>query len=608
MRFSVVLCVLIVCAVTGFSQEHAMVWYFGQHAGLDFNDGTPNVLHNSVMKAEAGCSSICNDQGELQFYTNGNMVWNKNHVVMMNGDSLHGSQRLNQNSVIVPKPGSLSIYYLFTVIDVDSMNLFQYSVIDMSLDNGLGELIQKNIPITTDIVEKISAVQHCNGQDFWVIVHENGPAFFAYLVTSSGLVADSVPSVVGTAPRSPIGYMKISPAANKLVLPINDENLLAEVYTFDNETGKISNPIKLWSQTDNTYCYGVEFSPNGNLLYISTGGLDYGLWQYDLSKQNESDLNGSASRIASGNNYAMQLAPNGRIYIASENRPWLNVISSPNVKGDACEYASKAVLLGNDSSKMGLPNFVTSWLYQPTFEVEGACLGEITLFEFLQPNVLDSIGWNFGDGNETTVFASDGYYTAHEYDQSGNYDVTAKGYHCGVEWQVTQSVEVIPLPESDLVADTVICPGCNLNLDAGSGFDSYLWDNGSTDQWITVFGPGEYSVEITKYGCVNTDYVTVTDVNPLLMAPDAFTPNGDGLNDFFKLISNIQIRNFTLWVADRGGTLVFVSTHIDHGWDGRFRGKSCPVQTYTWFAEFTYVGDMGVEIKEHQKGVVTLLR
>jgi len=587
-----------------------MVWYFGNHAGVDFNSGEPVVLSNSQMMAEAGCSGICDLQGRLLFYTNGNKVWNKNHQVMVNGDNLNGSQRLNQNSVVVPLPSSTSLYYLFTIVDAGVMNLFQYSVIDMTLNNGQGELTQKNIPIADDVVEKVAAVQHCNGQDYWVITHGNDTAFYSYRVTAAGIDPSPVISASGARPLAPIGYLKVSPAGNKIAMPINDQsrNLLMEVSKFDNRTGDISQPQKIFSNSDNTYCYGVEFSPDGNLLYFSTGGLDYGLWQYDLRSENEQQLNQSAVKIGSGNNYALQLAPDGIIYIASENRPWLNAINQPDFVGDACDYQQKKVEFSGDTSLMGLPNFVQSWFYQPAFEVVSPCAPDSSFFLFHHAESMDSIRWKFGDGSAAQWQNMIDNGVSHGYMHPGLYEVEARAYHCGVEELMNQQVEVFALPESTLVSDTVICPGCTLLLDAGSGFDSYLWNTGSAEQFIDIYVPGTYSVEISLNGCFNTSLVNVLDTKSVIWAPDAFTPNGDGLNDVFVLVSNMQMEEFTLWVVDRGGTIVFISHDINMGWDGQFQGKLLPMQTYVWYAQFSFSGGSGSNVRQSAKGTVLLLR
>ncbi len=351
--------------VTCLSQERAMVWYFGDKVGIDFKGEEPQVLFDGVLKAEAGCSSICDENGDLLFYTNGKKVWNRNHLLMANGDHLNGSQLLNQNSVIVPKPLSDSVYYLFTINQYDSLPGFNYSIINMSNDGGLGELIEKNVLVSKNVLEKITAVEHCNGQDYWIIVHGYNNSFYSYLLTDEGFSDDPIRSDIGTQPKADIGYMKISPAGNKIVLPINEEDLLAEIYTYNNRTGTVSLPIKIYTKYEDTYCYGIEFSHDGNLLYISTRGKSYDIWQYDLRKTNENEINRNTFNVANGNNFAMQLAPNGKIYIACENRPLLNAINNPNIFGEDCGYEEEAIKLTHSTSLMGLPNFVQSWYYMP---------------------------------------------------------------------------------------------------------------------------------------------------------------------------------------------------------------------------------------------------
>ena len=117
-----------ITAIAVHCQERAMIWYFGNQVGIDFNNANPQELTNSSMVAEAGCSSICDTMGSLLFYTNGKKVWNRNHQQMPNGDSLKGSQLLNQNSVITPLPNSNTNYYLFTISDLDTIRGFNYSI------------------------------------------------------------------------------------------------------------------------------------------------------------------------------------------------------------------------------------------------------------------------------------------------------------------------------------------------------------------------------------------------------------------------------------------------------------------------------------------------
>jgi len=95
MKSFTIIGIIFLLTVNCFGQERAMVWYFGDHSGIDFKSGEPQVLVDGVLKAEAGCASICDENGNILFYTNGNKVWNRNHQLMANGDTLNGSQLVN---------------------------------------------------------------------------------------------------------------------------------------------------------------------------------------------------------------------------------------------------------------------------------------------------------------------------------------------------------------------------------------------------------------------------------------------------------------------------------------------------------------------------------
>ncbi len=598
----------VIWAIVGHGQERANVWYFGSYAGIDFSNDDPHILSDGSMIAEAGCSSICDSIGNLLFYTNGKKVWNKNHQQMPSGDSLNGSQILNQNSIILPLPESDSIYLLFTISDIDTVRGFNYSIVDMSLDGGLGDLVEKNISISNNVLEKITAIEHCNGVDYWIIVHGHQNDFYSHLVTENGLSDMIVESRIGTKPKADIGYMKTSPDSDKIVLPINDENLLAEIFSFDNKTGEIGNPFKVFSKIDLTYCYGIAFSPNGKVLYLSTRGMDYQIWQYNLEETNENQLNDEAVSIASGNNFAMQLAPNRKIYIASENRPYLNSINNPNTLGDGCDYESMAITFTQSNSLMGLPNFMQSWLYQPSIKVQNTCFLDSTLFSFNETQNIDSCRWNVYELSTDKLWTSNKFTDYNIFEDVGLYNVELNIYHCGSVDRVEEVMEIFSYPISILPLDTSMCNGCNLILDAGNGHDSYLWSDGSTQQFLSIYKTGLYSVEIGKNGCLTFDTVVVNEIQPSIYLPNAFTPNGDGINDVFKVVNPANVVNYNIHIVNRRGTIVYQSNDIYDGWDGKFSGQLCPRDTFFWLISLSYYNEMGNLVSESKRGMVTLIR
>ena len=120
-------------------------WYFGNQAGIDFNDGTssPTTLSNSAMNAIGTSASVSDVFGDLLFYTDGLTVWNRDHNIMTNGTGLNGSTTVSQSVMIVPNPDNGDEYYIFTNQGFETgTNGLSYSVIDMTLDFGKGDVNQ----------------------------------------------------------------------------------------------------------------------------------------------------------------------------------------------------------------------------------------------------------------------------------------------------------------------------------------------------------------------------------------------------------------------------------------------------------------------------------
>src|ERR1044071_1257529 len=161
------------------AQKEHNIWYFGNRAGMDFNGGPPVVLTNSVMNQWEGCSSVCDTSGKLLFYTDGITVWNRNHLIMTNGTGLSGNSSSTQSALIVRKPGSSTIYYVFSSDGVGSMGM-KYSEIDMTLSGGLGAVtVNKNILLLSNCSEKMCGAMHANKTDVWVMGHAaNSDAYY----------------------------------------------------------------------------------------------------------------------------------------------------------------------------------------------------------------------------------------------------------------------------------------------------------------------------------------------------------------------------------------------------------------------------------------------
>ncbi|MEN3324851.1 T9SS type B sorting domain-containing protein [Mariniflexile soesokkakense] len=374
-----------------FAQNEASNWYFGYGAGIKFNplDNSVSSVNDGQLSTIEGCTSISDSSGNLLFYTDGILVWNKNHQIMLNGTGLIGDPSSTQSAIIIPKPNDPNIYYIFTVDDIKSNNApinlgLNYSEVDMSLDGGLGALTTKNINLVQESSEKVTAVvKDCTTKSIWVVtfasknqISDVFDTFYAFEVNSTGVNPTPVTSTFSTlAIEDGRGYLKLSPDGTKMACANTGNGLY--LYDFDTDTGIVSNQQSIRKVGNSMYPYGIEFSPNSNLLYVNFSNDFFGngsnnpsnhsssLIQYNLSAAN---IESSAITIDDRTLYrgGLQLGPNGKIYRAlsvtyNQGSQYLGLINNPNNLGTACNYQHNAISLAPRYSSQGLPPFITSF-------------------------------------------------------------------------------------------------------------------------------------------------------------------------------------------------------------------------------------------------------
>lgn len=376
------------------AQGESNIWYFGQNAGLDFSSGSPVALSQGMLNTTEGVATMCGPKGDLLFYTDGITVWNKNHAIMQNGEKLTGDPSSTQSAVAVPMPGSQTLYYLFTVDAEAGENGFRYSVIDMSKQNELGEVIQKNTELLTPCTEKVTAVKHRNNKDFWIITHAwNSNNFLAYPLTDKG-VGTPVISAIGSnhdgENDNTIGYMKASADGSQLAVAVK-EAAFVELFDFDNATGIVSNPIRL-DFAAGSKVYGVEFSSNGNLLYISAGGKSE-VWQYNLLAGSNEAIAKSGIVVGKTAGWAgaLQIAKDGKIYVSPYMIDKLDRIENPDIIGSACGYTTGAVDLKGKKATLGFPSFIQSYFTQKEFKQKEVNFSEAKNIEKGKEFILSNI-------------------------------------------------------------------------------------------------------------------------------------------------------------------------------------------------------------------------
>ena len=539
------------------AQKEGAVWYFGSHAGLDFNLQYPRPLTDGQIDTREGVASICDKDGKLLFYTDGQTVYDRTHQIMNNGEGLLGDKSSTQSSVVVPKPGSTTQYYIFTVDQAGTPsnpgNGLNYSIVDISLSSGLGSVIQRNIklPWVPNVLftEKITVVKHKDGKSYWIIAHEFDTwEFYEFLLTEKdGL---TLYDAIGAGSyhkfdpndrdnRGALGYLKSSPKGDFLATAIEGLHFF-ELFTFNNLTGDIRMIAKLPAgDSQNPFAetgaaYGVEFSPTSNFLYGSTrkGGL---LYQWNLAKLDQDSILYSVKILRENPSIlcgALQLAYNGKIYLSLGNQPFLGVINSP-IQED-CNYIEHgASLIDNSTGKggtgyFGLPTFLSDFFKAAEFYFENTCYRDKTVFYISTRAGVDlnvppvwTIKKNGNDVGQavTDPVTWEGVYT---FPAPGVYMVNMRIIQFGGVRNFEREITIHPLPDLNLPDITPLCKGSPALLDAGDGA-FYNWrefPNLKVERRVNVYNPRTYLVTVTHYnGCSSTDSTEVVE-KPLPVIKD----------------------------------------------------------------------------------------
>ena len=688
------ICCLLFIAVFVFAQRQASTWYFGNKAGLDFRQFPPTALYNSGLGSLEGCAAISDMNGQILFYTNGLVVNNKNHVLMKNGAGLLGDLSSTSNAVIVPLPGSTNMYFLFTVgSNLQSGIGLRYSIIDMSGDGGLGEVLQKNILIEASAFEKLAAVHHCNKKDVWVTIRKwDTDEYDSYLVTSTGVNTTPVVSHTTFMPTNSIGSLKFSANGKKLAAVYSYESNEVELLDFDNSTGVLSNSVRFRTEPvpaipdDDLFIksYGAEFSPNGNVLYISANNSitePATLYQFNVATSNAATILASKIIIAQTTPWyagGLQIGPDQKIYMSMWKDTSVSVIEDPDILGAGCNFQYNKVLVrgaNNQTAQFGLTGFIQSY-FDPRsfydFTRTGNCADHLVNFKMNKTLGVDSVKWDFGDGQGSLAmspannYAAPGFYDVkllvYKTDCSGLNDTiihriwiadkqnflgpdtatcalttvqlgiddipganytwntgasTGKisTYVPGLYWlevQVNQcsirdSIQLMlkGSPALNAGPDTTVCLYKPIILNSGNTTaSSYLWNTGETTNSISVNKAGTYYVTIIDNACEISDTVRVTPGDCDAFIPSAFTPNNDGRNERFGVVTEFAVQYFSMQVFDKWGQIIFNSNDMTQKWDGNYKGKNMPNGAYVW--TLTYVNRKGQKVFD--QGTVMLIR
>ncbi|MCF2445138.1 PKD domain-containing protein [Dyadobacter sp. CY345] len=537
------------------NQEGAK-WFFGGNAGLDFSSSPPAPITDGKVNTPEGSSSIANSKGILQFYSDGIKIYNRDNEEMQCAFSgtcepLKGSPSSTQSVLIVPQPtckGCEYLFNVFTTTEIEGSKFLTKSVVDMRLNFGKGEIIEQNTTLQQPTTERIAAVQNKRDSTYWVISHDYGTnKFRIFHATTGGLTETSSPELgmAHDSPNEAEGYMKFSAADSTgarqlaVIIPGPPTNYV-ELFNFNDSTGVLTYNKTLDLGPAPPTAYGIEFSPSGEKMYVSfqgEGSSKSYLKQFDLTFS-DSLIVESALVIDSSatEKYgALQIAPDGKIYMAIEGSDYLASIGEPERNSaSAIEYEKEGVNLGGKKSELGLPSMVQDFTQEasgPGFSADGFCTNEPTNFEagpICDPKE-DTYSWNFGDGTAPTAPSKEQQQASHIYTQPGSYEVTLRQMNDCTTMVTRDTIVIYETPPAMNLRANIDTCGQYIQLDMGITAQVYEWYNRgrivSRSRTLRVTATGRYIA--VAYNGPRRDCFTADTTEVTLRKPPPFELGAD---------------------------------------------------------------------------------
>lgn len=523
-------------------------WCFGGNVNLSFSSGF--AVSSSTMSSIntfSSAASVSNlNTGDLLFYTDGINVWNKNHVIFngtMNGVPNSSMTKTKQGTIIVEDPGntinSTRKYYIFVTPDPPSSSIYkslEYSIIDMDLNLGLGDfhVLNQSMPaslISPNITGGLTAIPHCNGEDYWIIVHGGSGTYsdkiLSYLLTKSGIVLCTLSNSFNVSHNSGSGnewghqiLFEASPNGNFVCVshPVGGLIYKFELYSFNSATGELTHNSTFESLANgNGY---ISFSPNSQYIYYYYGFGN--MMQADIANPFIPTVAGYSLGSTIMLSQPIQLASDGRIYFGKYLESELGVINTPDntIAGNACGATYQGVSLQSGQIQtQSFPNMIDALkpsISFPTFSSNLQSNCSTVIFEIDNCWSIYNVSWDFGDG-----YIGSGSSVSHTYLNSGTYTVTLTlSIGSYTLPSITQQIGVIASTSLSIYGPASCCitpilppnysttyiPGANYSWSANGGTalpNGHLCDV----NWSTV-GVGSLSVTVDLNGCtVSTQYI-----------------------------------------------------------------------------------------------------
>ena len=385
--------VLILCVSNVYSQSLPLKWYFGYKSGLNFTKGSPYVIRgqtgettikgiqNKWMTVENEPFLVMSDKkGNVLFYSDGRRIWDDKYREC---DSILMTSRSHSQILGVQLPESEATYLILTPNGTRDI-VHSWSFTEIEIRNKIKVIKTDQIFARGKFMQGAAIVPHCNGKDYWAVLHKAGNGskdYYSFLINRNGIQKPliskgdfGVVSGKDTSQYSQISISTVNNSFNVIATAFHGQGKKGgvELMEFDNRSGKLKKLVWLDNFTDPSDVYGVCFSPNDSLLYVTECEGEK-VNQFRVYYNTESKINGSRMVLHHGSQTnarfgQIQMGPDSCLYIPSDfnGMPYdlgcnfIGVIKKPNELAGKANWLPEEICIPVDykmHTGLGLPSF-----------------------------------------------------------------------------------------------------------------------------------------------------------------------------------------------------------------------------------------------------------